>query len=753
MLFQKKSVVIAVLFALVTTTTVLLTALGTGYYIYERNRELSLLQDNLEITTKQLASDLALPVWNFDEAVINKDLEGIFHDHDIYGVVAKTNHVVKIRLRDDKWGISSAEKEFSGDGLLVKEQEIASSNKSLGSVKVFASPKFIQEDLKRTLFFIISIILMVDLILVLSISFLFWRIILNPLRVIERYADSFITGKEEVLAKSDIFRGELESLRSSIQSMVGLLASRYIELQEETRRFKESEEQYRMLVENINAGVFQSTLTGTFLKMNHMVAHIAGYDNVDELMSKPASCLYADPDDRRRLIETLMQQGEIRNMELLCMKKDGTQIWISMNAVIQKDTDGGQDKILGVVNDISERKKAENEKAKLEEQLHQAQKMESVGRLAGGVAHDLNNLLSPIIGYSELLGEEIIKGDDIKEAAREINKAGLRARDVVRQLLAFSRKQVLEMKIIDLNAVLIDFKKLLRRIIRENIIIDLIPCQGLPPIRGDVGQLEQIIMNIAVNAQDAMPEGGVLRIETAVTDQPAADLNRTGLDTRDTAMPGKYVLISFSDTGLGIDKNTQDHLFEPFFTTKEKGKGTGLGLATVYGIVRQHGGSIRVDSKQGKGTTFEIYFPVDGDSIGIDKAEPQSTPKNLDGTETILLVEDNDGVRCMTEGMLKLKGYKVLSAENGDAALSALRQHNGPLNLLLTDVVMPGMSGKELFDRITANRPDVKVLYMSGYTDDVIAHHGVLDENVSFLQKPFSVEGLTQKVREVISGI
>ncbi len=392
------------------------------------------------------------------------------------------------------------------------------------------------------------------------------------------------------------------------------------------------------------------------------------------------------------------------------------------------------------------RKLIEAEKSQIEAQFHQAQKMESVGRLAGGVAHDLNNLLSPILGYGEMLLDEFIPGDDRKESVAQIVSAGERARDLVRQLLAFSRKQVLELKPLDLNDTIKDFRKLLRRTIREDVDIRFVPEPSIPRVYGDISQLEQVIMNLAVNAQDAMPDGGRLTIETAVT-----HLDAGYADALLCAAPGRFVMLAVSDTGHGMDDETQTRIFEPFFTTKEKGKGTGLGLATVYGIVRQHGGYIQATSTSGQGAMFRVYLPAM--ETPADNAETAAAPAtDQRGDETILLVEDSGMVRDMAKAMLKRHGYTVLVAENGSGALSVLENHVGPVHLLLTDVIMPGMSGKDLFDMAVVRYPGLKVLYMSGYMDNEIAHRGVLNEGVRFIQKPFSVRALAGKVREALGG-
>lgn len=393
--------------------------------------------------------------------------------------------------------------------------------------------------------------------------------------------------------------------------------------------------------------------------------------------------------------------------------------------------------------EIAAREQAEAQQSKLESQLHQARKMEAIGRLAGGVAHDLNNLLSPILGYGEFLLEDPGLADEQRKPLGQILRAGTRARDLVRQLLAFSRKQTLEPRALDINRTIEEFGKLLRRTIPEDIDIQLSLSPDIEPVLADVGQVEQIIMNLAVNAADAMPDGGVLRIETA-----RAELGEPEASDQPEVEPGPYALLTISDRGCGMSQDTLDHIFEPFFSTKGE-QGTGLGLATVFGIAKQHGGTVQVRSRPNRGTKFEIYLPV---AEGCVAQQEVSCAQDLDlkGSEVVLLVEDDEQVRHLTQTILESQGYAVLTAENGDKALTALASHDGDVHLLLTDVVLPGLNGKELFGQASRLRPGLKVLYMSGYTDSVIATRGVLDPDVKFIQKPFSMKDLARKVKEAL---
>jgi two-component system, cell cycle sensor histidine kinase and response regulator CckA len=421
--------------------------------------------------------------------------------------------------------------------------------------------------------------------------------------------------------------------------------------------------------------------------------------------------------------------------------RDGNWVWIlDKGRVIERDDEGRPRRACGTHLDITASKQAEQELVESRAQVYQVQKLECVGRLAGGVAHDLNNLLTPILGYSELLLRDPTSSQRTRASVEEIMQAGQRARDLVRQLLAFSRKQALEFDPIDLNDLLNRFIGLLRRTIREDIAIRFETTAALPVVHGDAGQLEQVVMNLAVNAQDAMPAGGVLTIETAVL-----DLDGSAADGRS----GPHVRLTIRDTGTGMTAAALAHLFEPFFTTKEQGKGTGLGLATVYGIVTQHGGTIGVDTAPDRGTSFTILLPVSADPV-VGAKRPQVPTTNTSGAETILLVEDHEQVRGLAKDILATHGYRVLAAASGDGALEIMRRHDGPLHLLLTDVVMPGLSGKDLFKALSADHPHLKVVYMSGYADEVIVHHGVLEPGLAFVQKPFEVRTLLGTVRAVL---
>jgi two-component system cell cycle sensor histidine kinase/response regulator CckA len=379
---------------------------------------------------------------------------------------------------------------------------------------------------------------------------------------------------------------------------------------------------------------------------------------------------------------------------------------------------------------------------RLESQYRQAQKMEAVGRLAGGVAHDFNNLLTAILGYSELMMRGLAPQDPFHEGLTEIHKAGQRAAALTQQLLAFSRKLVLEPRVLDLNAVVADIDRMLRRLIGEDIEFSTVLAPALRPVRTDPGQMDQVILNLAVNARDAMPQGGKLTIETE-----NIDLEEDYHDLK----AGTYTMLACSDTGCGMDDNVKSHLFEPFFTTKEQGKGTGLGLATVFGIVKQSGGHVAVYSEPGQGATFKIYLPSVAESAEPVKREPAMAPAGT-GSETILIVEDEAPLRSLLRAVLQMNGYKVLEAHNGQEALGLIQLHSQPIHLIISDVIMPKMGGRELSDHLAQTHPHIKILAVSGYTDDAIFRHGMLQPGAAFLQKPFTPSALLRKIREMFNS-
>ena len=564
---------------------------------------------------------------------------------------------------------------------------------------------------------------------------------------------------------------------------------------------KRTEIWYKAVFENTGLPSIIIAPDTTILKANSEFCLMAGYSQ-EEIEEKMSWTVFINPDDVARMRDYHLhrrdnERNAPRKYEFRFVRKDGS----SRNIANSVTMIPGSPYSIASLMDITDLREAETERKKLEDQLHQARKLESIGQLAGGIAHDFNNMLAAILGYSQIIQlklsefhEEFEKSNSditfnseklfsslksgsaqcdrsflennvipvikdflgtaeqyshqmnsIDGMIDEVIKAASHAAGLTRQLLAFARKQTLEVQPLNLNRVITDFEKILRRTIRENVVISTSLHPLLNYIEADIGQVEQIILNLALNARDAMPDGGTLLIKTE-----NCMLDRAYAETHEGVVPGKYVKLEISDTGTGMDTIIQSKVFEPFFTTKEPGKGTGLGLATVYGIVRQHMGHIWLYSEPGKGTTFNIFFPQAAKQPEKRKIGDKKSPTT--GADTIMVVEDQDQVRKMICLMLKQQGYFVLEAENGQRGIEIAMSHNGNIDLLITDVVMPGLNGKELFNELIKSRPDLKVLFISGYPREIISYHGILEEGLNFLQKPVPLDLLTKKIREIIEN-
>jgi len=495
------------------------------------------------------------------------------------------------------------------------------------------------------------------------------------------------------------------------------------------------------LVEDLKAGIWEMAVPSLKITfVSRQIEAILGFPMEKWLKEEDFWVRHVHPADRQHVTERCRKaiaEGRDYNFRYRAIKANGETIWLQDIVRVVKDESGRIRRLRGVMVDITDHHQ-------LEEEFHQAQKMEAVGRLAAGVAHDFNNLLTIISGYTQLVQELLGPSNHLRSYLEEILKAGERAAALVRRLLAFTRRQSIEPMVLDLNNVVKSTEYMVRRLIGEHIEVVTVLASELGAVRSDPGQLEQVIINLSVNARDAMPNGGKLIFETA-----NIDLDQSYADLHVGVTSGPYVMLAVSDTGSGMDAQTRSHLFEPFFTTKEKGKGTGLGLATVYGFIKQSGGNVWVYSEPGMGTTFKIYLPREAACVAAPRPMVISASQQR-GSETVLVAEDEDSIRSLVLGILQAYGYTVLAAGCPLEALKIIKEFNTHIDLLLTDVVMPQMSGRQLAEQMSAARPNTKVLYMSGYPDSTIAHFGVLNAGVPFLQKPFTPEGLTQKVREVL---
>jgi len=514
------------------------------------------------------------------------------------------------------------------------------------------------------------------------------------------------------------------------------------------RALRESEARFLKLSNSGVIGIVTADIHGRIFDANDTYLQMVGYSREDLLQGAVRWADLTPPEFHHlgvRSVEQLQANGTAPPWETETFRKDGSRVPVLVGVAMLEHPN-----TIAFIADLTERKqaeagqkRAEDALRRSEEQLRQAQKMEAVGRLAGGVAHDFNNVLSVILSYGDFILGDLKPSDPLRADVEEIRKAAARAAGLTRQLMMFSRQQVVEPKVIDLHEVLTSMDKMLQRILGEDVELVSLPPKSIGRVKADPSHIEQVILNLVVNARDAMPTGGKLTIETGnvILDDSYA-LGHLPTKT------GPYVMLAVTDTGTGMDRETQKRIFEPFFTTKDSGKGTGLGLSTVFGIVQQSGGNIWVYSEPGKGTTFKVYLPrIDAE---IDVLRPPTAPATLRGTETILLVEDEEQVRVIALNILRRQGYQVISAQNAGEALLICERHPGRIDLLLTDVVMPQMSGPELARRLGKTRPGMKVLCMSGYTDDSIVRHGVLETGVAFVQKPITPALLSRKVRQVI---
>lgn len=556
----------------------------------------------------------------------------------------------------------------------------------------------------------------------------------------------------EILANLKLTPTELKGKIDFYQERHDLLTVQAAELEEklnelnreieERRRIeaalRESEEKYRTLVDNINIGVFRSTSgRGKILQANPAMAKIFGYETRDEFMQIVVTQLYQDAVDREVFIAEIQRDGFVRDRLIAMQKRDGTPIWCSVTAVAQCNEDGSLLWVDGVMEDITEQKK-------LEEQLRHSQKMEAIGTLTGGIAHDFNNILTAILGYGNLLKLKISADNSVlANYVDQILAASERAANLTRSLLAFSRKQVIHPKPVNLNEIVKGVEKLLMRVIGEDIEFKTILLDRDLIIMADSGQIEQILLNLATNSRDAMPDGGMLTIETSYVEYEG---KHSGF--LDSIAPGAYAVISASDTGKGMDETTRQRIFEPFYTTKELGRGTGLGLSIVYGIIKQHQGDIHVYSEPGKGTSFKVYLPLIDLKVG-GKAEIAAEPL-VGGSETILVAEDDSAVRQLMVSMLEQFGYTIIEAVDGEDAVQKYTADSEKIDLLILDVVMPKMNGKECLDQIRKLKSDVKVIFSSGYTSDIIHSKGILEEGAGFLQKPVQPQMLLSLIRKTL---
>ena len=585
---------------------------------------------------------------------------------------------------------------------------------------------------------VLASITFVFIVLVVVALLLAMQSLTRPLQSLASRAQEISLGNLEVPALEIKSHDELGRLSQAFNIMTANLQTTMLGL-------RQSEDKYRSIFENSLLGIMQTSLDGIMLNANPSMVRMLGYESLEAMkegLTDIQTQLYVNPDERDEIISLLLEHGKVEGREVQFFQRNNTIIWVTMNVALIRDSIGDPVRLESLVTDISDRKTAELERKVLQGQLVQAQKLEAVGKLAGGVAHDFNNMLSVIIGNTELALIKIDKVDPFYKTFVDIRKAAEHSANLTRQLLTFARRQAVAPKVIDLNEVLSEMLDMLRRIIGEDIELLQTPSSGLWPVNIDPDQAGQILANLCVNARDAVDGVGKIVIE-----MKNVSFDEASYANFSDCQPSDYVCLSVRDDGCGIDQETLSHIFEPFFTTKEIDKGTGLGLATVYGIAKQNGGFIDAQSEVGFGTTFKLYLPrYKGD---VNQSQPRKLQQVIAcGHETVLLVEDELALLQMGKDMLEEIGYQVLAANTPKDAIRIAEEHLGKIHLLLTDVIMPKMNGRDLAALLVATQPELKCLFMSGYTANIITNQGVLDKDVSFLQKPFSIQELAVKIRE-----
>lgn len=739
---QYVSVTRIVTIVLVTISTLLLAIVGTLNYQSTKRTKLARLHDELAVTASQLSTGLAISVWNVDDSQSDKIIESAMLSRSVYGVVLVSEGNRRAYCRDKRWNIAMTEPGLTGNDLISAMKQIRFRDRVLGTVTVYVTTRFIGEELTYTLISTVIVILLLDASLILLLYLFLNHIVLAPLKQVEQFAVSVSSGAKVQSLGDASFYGELDSLRRSIEEMYTLLHSRYVALLASEQSLRLSEEKYRDLVEYANSVILRMTPSGEITFFNEYAEKLLGFTR-NEIVGK-------------NIIGTIIQSHqevtesaglkmlhpehpeEYIHSESPVMDKNGKEIWISWSNRPVYDGDGKLMELLCVGQDISERRL-------LEQQVTQQQKLEGIGLLAGGIAHDFNNLLLPIFGYSEMIINLADEQSKIQNYASSVIVAANKAKDLIKQLLTFSRKQLLATGTYDINEIVASFMTILQRTIRENIEIVQKLCPEACMVSGDRTQLEQILLNMAVNAQDAIAGNGRITIETG----------HTILDAEYCAMypgtaPGHYILLAFSDTGCGMNEATISHIFDPFYTTKPVGSGTGLGLSTVYGIINQHNGLITVQSKPGNGTSFFIYLPAYSGEVDVKASS--SAPPDISKltTGSVLLVEDNQMVMDMMKELLENRGLTVFAAGRPEDALRIAEENWEDIALLVSDIIMPVMNGPELYGNLLKIIPDLKVLFMSGYAENTAVHSGDTYKNASYIKKPFTTEEFFNRARELL---
>ncbi|MGM0419263.1 MAG: ATP-binding protein [Thermodesulfobacteriota bacterium] len=746
MFSRKKSISARIIFTVVTAAFLILGIYSViTMHIYYKN-EMKDLRKKAEMKGAELRAAIAVPLWYYDKNQIGKILESAMIDPEIKGIAVESDQG-KYSVKKNSDSNYAKGEPLIDNNTVVVTNPVSYSGEKLGTIKLFLTRDIRSHELFKSIFYFAVSILVMGTILALTLYFIFSKMVIDPLKKLEAYSLSVSGGKIEDNSLDNYqFYGEMESLRNSFKKMLTQIKLKYDELQQEVKRFRDSEQRFRILLDTIPDFIWLKNDKGIYLACNKAFEKFTGLEEKNiigktnyEIFTQKMSNYFKNYDQ-----EVLEKKKPVRIEQKISLNNDDKGKLLDITKVPVFDADKELIGVLSTAKDISEKKKEEKEKEKLSEQINQMQKIESIGRLAGGVAHDFNNMLGVILGHAELVLDGIDQSDPSYEHIREIIKAAERSADITKQLLAFARKQAIVPQVINLNEAVKGMLKMLKRFIGEDIYLDLRTAENIWPVRIDSSQLDQILANLCVNARDSITNTGKITIETSniAIGQSYAEYNPE-------AFQGDFVMLSVSDTGCGMDKELISYIFEPFYTTKEQGKGTGLGLSTVYGIVKQNDGFISVYSEPGTGTVFKIYLPrYQGED---NKSEAQGkNDKITGGSETILLVEDEASILDIVKRSLEKYGYRVIATSSPEEAIEKAKTAEHKIDLIITDVIMPDMNGSEMLDRISEVRPGIRHLFMSGYTSDIIAHHGVLDPGRELIQKPFSNKDLAMKVREIL---
>ena len=768
---RRISIGVVVTVTLVTAATILLAACGVFSYRTVRAQQWDDLRASHALMTDGLAAALVLPVWNFDREQIDRIFQGTMQSRDVAAVVVHLDdeHVtIKGLARDGQGRIHAADFTYAPTGLLRESRPIMTGTTRLGAVDVYLNPAFLEGQLRRTRYSMFAVVLALDAMLILVPGLLLWRLVLSPLKVIEGYAAAVGSGKRPaVTLDTRRFRGEPERLRASVESMMNELLAvneRYVRYENAlatlTRSYPSRPEELPAVLERITETVADAldVTRVSIWRLAEGGTSMTAEEIFDRRPGTHSSGITMTPEESPVLFQVVSEEGDtlgtsreprtspavgdfarslgIETFMYSPIREQGrvAGLLICGHAGTPRQWKPDEQTFAAAVANVISALRSVVERQEVEAQLRQAQRLEAIGQLAGGVAHDFNNVLMVILGKAAQIADDPRVPADLRAAASDISGSGQRAASLTRQLLAFSRRQAIQTRVVDLNDTVRNTARMLKRVLGEDVAVHLALQPEPAVVTADPGMLDQVLLNLAVNARDAMIGGGHLMLETSTMEGNPA-----------------YVCLRVSDTGSGIDPEHLPHIFEPFFTTKDVGKGTGLGLATTYGIVQQHGGRIEVDSEPGRGTTFRVLLPAPPGEAGA--AAPAAALGAMRGSETILVVEDEEDVRDLVVESLKGYGYAVVEAASAPHALDVWRTRREEIDLLVTDLVMPdGMTGLDLARRLRDDRPDLRVIYTSGYVADVTGDDNPLTEGVNYLAKPFSLPALAGLIRRCLDS-